>query len=156
MTHNNEYKERREWYRFKVGEGAFVAIKSDHYVVGPIYNISKAGVGFRYIGKKEQIHGLLEVDIFFCGTGFYLQKVNAKTISDFPIDKKASDSHSAIRHCCLQFCELTNDQISNLENFIKKYGDRRSGKDRRKSPQYSGPDRRKDVNRRNIRLENNI
>jgi hypothetical protein len=31
----------------------------------------------------------------------------------------------------VQFGELTEDQTAHLENFIKKYGHRRSGKDRR-------------------------
>jgi hypothetical protein len=158
MTNSNEFIERRKWTRFKVREGAFVAIKSDHYVVGPIHDISKNGFGFRYIGKKGQIHGPLEVDIFFCGHGFYLQKVKAETISDFKIDKKVPSSYSAVRYCSAQFCELTNDQISNLENFIKNFANRRSGEDRRKLPhtQYSGPERRKGVDRRKIRLANNI
>ncbi len=153
MTNSNEFIERRKWTRFKVREGAFVAIKSDHYVVGPIHDISKDGFGFKYIGKKGQIHGPLEVDIFFCGHGFYLQKVKAKIISDFIIDKKVPRCYSAVRYCSVQFCEMTNDQISNLENFIKNYASRRSGEDRRKLPlpQYSGPDRRIGVDRRKIR-----
>ena len=158
MTNSGEFIERRKWARFKVREGAFVAVKSDHYVVGPIHDISTDGFGFRYIGKKGQIQGQLEVDIFFCGHGFYMQKLKSKTISDFKIDKKVPSSYSAVRYCSVQFCELTNDQISNLENFIKKYANRRSYKDRRKLPlpHYSGPERRIGFDRRKIRLVSNI
>ena len=54
MTNSDEFIERRKWARFKVREGAFVAIKSDHYVVGPIHDISTDGFGFRYIGKRDK------------------------------------------------------------------------------------------------------
>lgn len=132
MRPGKEFIERRKQDRFKVMDGAFATIKSHHYVVGPIQNISRGGLGFRYIGKKGKIIGSLEVDIFFCGKGLFLQKVKAKTISDFRIDKKASESFPAIRHCCVQFYEPTNDQISQLDYFIQKYVDRNPDEDRRK------------------------
>lgn len=141
MRPDKEFIERRKQDRFNVMDGAFATIKSGHYVVGPIQNISRGGFGFRYIGKKGKIIGSLEVDIFFCGKGIFLQRAKAKAISDFRIDKKASESFPAIRHCCVQFYELTNDQISQLDYFIQKYIDRHSDGDRRKGATSSSSGR---------------
>ena len=142
--------ERRKQDRFKVGGGAFVSIKSDKDKVGPILDISRDGCAFMYIGEENQISGPLEVDIFYAGSGLYMQKIQSKTISDFKIYKKAPRSSLAIRQCCMQFCELAEDQISHLEDFIQKYVDGHSDKDRRQfsDPNYSGLERRNGIERR--------
>ncbi len=151
MKNRKNFIEKRKRDRFKVRGGAFTSIKSEYDdKTGPIQDISIDGFATRYIGKKGQIYGLLEVDIFYSGSGLYVQKVKSKTISDFKIDKKAPGSFLAIRQCCVQFCELADDQSSLLENFIQKYVDRRSGKDRRQpfdsgSSDYEG---RSEVERR--------
>jgi len=130
--------------------GAFVSVKSDHDKIGPIRDISRDGFAFRYLGEEGQIYGPLEVDIFFAGSGPCVQKIKSKTISDFKTGKKTSSSSLAIRQCCAQFCELTDDQISQLHNFIEKYVDRRFGKDRRQfdDPSYSGHESRSGIERR--------
>jgi hypothetical protein len=150
MMNRKNFIERRKQDRFKVRDGAFASIKSDHDKVGPIRDINRDGFAFMYIGKEDQISGPLEVDIFYSGSGLYMQKVKSKTISDFKIDKKAPSSSLAIRQCCVQFCELAEDQISHLEDFIQKYVDRRSDKDRRQfsDPNFSGPERRSGIERR--------
>ena len=141
--------ERRKQERFKVRSGAFVSINSDIDKIGPIRNISRDGIAFRYIGKEGEIYGPLEVDIF-ADSGFYLQKVKSQTISDFKTNGKASTSSLAIRQCSVQFCDLTDNQISLLDNFIQQYFDRRSDKDRRQfgNSNYSGPERRNGLERR--------
>ncbi len=151
MMNRKKFIERRKQDRFKVRDDAFVSIKSDHCAkIGSIRDINRDGFAFMYIGKENQIYGPLEVDIFYSGSGVYVQKLKSKTISDFKIDKKAPSSSLAIRQCCMQFCEPTDDQISHLENFIQKYLDRRSDKDRRQfsDPSYSGPERRNGIERR--------
>jgi len=147
--------ERRRQNRLRVKDGSFAAIISDNYIIGPIQNISSDGFAFRYIGKGGQIQGSLEVDIFYCGMGFYLVKLPSKAIFDFTIDKKASDISVTIRHCGVQFGELTNDHIFHLEKFIQKYEDRRYDKDRRilNVPLYTGPERRKGLEGRKTKLE---
>jgi hypothetical protein len=150
MMDRKDFIERRKQIRFKVRDDAFVSIKSDKDKIGSIRDISGDGFAFSYIGKKGEIYGPLEVDILYSGSGVYVQKLKSKTISDFKIDKKAPSSSLAIRQCCVQFCELTDDQVSNLNNFIQKYVDKRSGKNRRKfsDPSASGPERRFGIERR--------
>jgi hypothetical protein len=151
---SKNFIERRKQDRFKVRDDAFVSIKSDRDTIGPIRNISRDGFAFMYIGKEGELYGPLEVDMFYSGLGIYLQKLKSKTISDFKIDMKTPSSNLAIRQCCVQFCKLTDDQISSLDNFIQKYVDRRSGKDRRQfgNSSYSDPERRNGIERRTSTL----
>lgn len=92
----------------------------------------------------------LEVDIYIGGKGFCIKKIPSKKISDFNIDKKGLQGTLKIRQCGVQFCELTDDQISNLDDFMQQSVDRRSGKDRRQfdDPGYSGDERRTWIDRR--------
>ncbi len=142
--------DRRKQDRFKVIGGAFASIKSDHDIIGPIQDISRGGFAFRYIGQEGEIYGPLEVDIYYAGSGPCVQKLTSKTVSDFKTPKKASSSSLAIRQCSVQFCELTDDQISHLDDFIQEYVDRRTGEDRRhfNDPSYGGPERRTGIERR--------
>ncbi|MEE8430625.1 MAG: hypothetical protein V3S16_05200 [Candidatus Desulfatibia sp.] len=132
MMDRKDFIERRKRDRFKLRGGAFASVKSDHYKkIGPIRDINRDGFAFRYIGQEEQICGPLKVDILYSGSGLYVRKIKSKAIADFKTDKKLLSNSLAIRQCCVQFGELTEDQTAHLENFIKKYGHRRSGKDRR-------------------------
>ena len=99
MMERKDFIERRKQNRFKVRDDAFVSIKSDKDKIGPIGDISGDGFAFTYVGKKDQIYGPLEVDIFYAGSGLYVQKIQSKTISDFKIDKKAPRGSLAIRQC---------------------------------------------------------
>lgn len=158
MTNGKDFEERRVQDRYSVLDGAFAAVKGDFYVVGPIQNISLSGFAFRYIGRGGKIQGLLEVDIFFCGEGLFLQKVKSRAVEDFKIDRKVADSSITIRQCCAQFLELSDAQASKLDLFIRKFVDRRSGQDRRKLPPplYSGPERRKGAERRKFMPKSTI
>ncbi len=151
MMNRKNYIEKRKQDRFKVEDGSFVSIKSDHCKkIGPIRDMSRDGLAFMYIGKEDQIYGPLEVDISYSGSGLYVQKIKSKVVADFKIDKKLLSNSLAIRQCCVQFCELAEDQISHLEDFIQKYVDRRSDKDRRQfsDPNFSGPESRSGIERR--------
>jgi hypothetical protein len=150
MMDRKDFNERRKQNRFKVRDDAFGYIKSDKDKIGPILDISRDGLAFSYLGKKGEIYGPLEVDMFYSESGIYVQKLKAKIISDFKTDENASSSSLAKRQCCLQFCELTDNQNLFLDNFIQKCVDRRSDKDRRQfgDPNFSGPERRSGIERR--------
>jgi hypothetical protein len=149
MASTDNIVERRKHKRFKIRDGAFAAVK-DIYIVGPLQDISRGGLAFRYVDKGKKIHGLSKVDIFFFGRGFYLREVPSETVSDFSLDKKDPCSSIIMKRCGMKFKELTKKQTSHLEEFIQKYADRRSDKDRRqlKISQYDGPERRSGIERR--------
>jgi len=116
-----ERVERRRHKRFRAQEGAFVDLGNHRMKLGEIIDISKGGLAFRYIDIGDRPTGSFELDISFKETGFRLEKVAAKTISDLQITKDFPYSSTKMRRQGVQFGGLTGKQISLLDHFISKY-----------------------------------
>jgi hypothetical protein len=116
-----EDMERRKYTRFQARDGAFIEVRSHRGRLGEIIDISKGGLAFRYIDIGDRPKGTLELDIFLKGTGFRLENVPAKTISDLKTTKYFPYSSTKTRRQGVQFGELTRNQISKLDHFIKNY-----------------------------------
>jgi CRISPR/Cas system-associated protein Cas10 (large subunit of type III CRISPR-Cas system) len=130
MLHNNvrrekqsmrkeEHRERRKYQRFRAKDGALIELRSHRGKLGEIIDISKGGLSFRYIDIGDRPKGSFEVDIFLKETSFRLEKVPAKTVSDLKTTQYFPYSSTKTRRQGVQFGELTRDQISKLEHFIK-------------------------------------
>jgi hypothetical protein len=116
-----EDKERRRYTRFRARDGALIELRSYRGKLGEIIDISKGGLAFRYIDIGDRPKGSFQVDIFLKETGFRLEKVPAKTVSDLKTTKYFPYSSTKTRRQGIQFGELTRNQISKLEHFIKNY-----------------------------------
>jgi len=116
-----EHKERRKYTRFRARDGALIELRSYRGKLGEIIDISKGGLAFRYIDIGDRPKGSFEVDIFLKEAGFRLEKVPAKTVSDLKTTKYFPYSSTETRRQGIQFGELTGDQVSKLEQFIKNY-----------------------------------
>jgi hypothetical protein len=150
MMNTTNQVEHRKSSRFDIREGTFIAVKSGDAIVGPIRNLSRGGLSFKYIDKKDQLKGWLEIDIFTRGMDFYLKGVPSLFVWNSKLFKNDPLSTITLRHCGIRFGELAPSQTTQIENFLKKYADRRTGKDRRHpdaSP-HKGPDRRIEFERR--------
>ena len=121
MKNMEKLSEQRTQKRFQVQEGVFVLIKNDYSILGQIKNISRGGLAFTYIANGEKVHELFDVDIFLRGYGYYLKNVTSKKVADFHVKNKLPFSSFIIRQIGVQFGELTNSQLSQLDNFIQKY-----------------------------------
>ena len=113
--------ERRKYTRFRAKDGALIEVRSHRGRLGEIIDISKGGLAFRYIDIGDRPKGSFELDIFLKKTGFRLEKVPAKTISDLKTRKYFPYSSTKTRRQGVQFGELTRNQLSKLEDFIKNY-----------------------------------
>lgn len=113
--------ERRKYKRFLVQEGAYALLKNTSSKLGQIKNISRGGFAFSYIVDEEQMNELFKVDIFITETGYYLKDVPSKKISDFHVENKLPFSTFSIRQAGIQFRELNESQLSQLDNFIRDY-----------------------------------
>ena len=113
--------ERRKHRRFVVEEGVYVLLKNNSSKLGQIRNISRGGLAFNYIVNGEKMHESFKVDIFISGRGFYLKDLPSKKISDFHIKNKLPFSTFAIRKVGIQFNELTQSQLSQLDNFMREH-----------------------------------
>jgi hypothetical protein len=120
MTDKKELVERRKYERFQIRQGTYVALAPPYGKVGPVIDISRGGLSFRYVDGKETTNELY-LHIFLTEANFYLEKVPIKTILDFKIPDKSASSSITMRRCGLQFEDLTHDQASQLKFFVENY-----------------------------------
>jgi hypothetical protein len=114
--------ERRKHRRFQAQDGALVALRLHvSKLVGQIVDISKGGLAFRYIDIGDRPRGSFQLDILLEKSGFLLEKVPAKTISDSEMPEESPYSSTTTRRQGVQFGELTNNQKSQLEYFIRNH-----------------------------------
>lgn len=116
-----KHVERRKYTRFRTRNGALIELRPQRGKLGEIIDISKGGLAFRYIDIGDRPQGSFELDIFLKETNFRLEKVPAKTISDFRTTRYFPFSSTKTRRQGVQFGELTQKQISQLEHFIRNY-----------------------------------
>ena len=120
MTDKKELVERRKYERFQIRQGTYVALAPPYGKVGPVIDISRGGLSFRYVDGKETTNGSY-INIYLTEANFYLEKVPIKTILDFKIPDKSASSSITMRRCGLQFEDLTHDQASQLKFFVENY-----------------------------------
>ena len=120
MINTEKRVERREHQRFMVQEGVYALLKNNSSKLGLIKNISRGGLAFSHIVNGEEMHESFKVDIFISGRGFCLKDIPAKKISDFHINNKLPFSTFAVRKVGIQFSELNQSQLSQLDNFMRE------------------------------------
>lgn len=116
--------ERRKHKRFQVEDGAFALFRPHWHhstISGRIIDISRDGLAFLYITSKDGSNGSFELSILFAYHSFYCDNVPVKTISDFEVADETPVSSITTRRRGVQFGELTQDQISQLEYFIQNH-----------------------------------
>jgi hypothetical protein len=87
---------------------------------GKIRNISLGGLAFRYAGTEQRTAESFELDILFVGSGFWAEKLPYKIVSDIETTSMLAVG-TDIRIARVQLGNLTSDQISQLEAFIKDH-----------------------------------
>jgi hypothetical protein len=120
MTNTKAQIERRKHKRCKVQDDAFVLCKSNDTKVGSLTDITMNGLAFHYIGREGALSALAQLGILLPDNHFYLYKVPCKIISDSKLYKN-HPSPISMRRCGVQFGELTQSQISQLQYFMQNY-----------------------------------
>jgi hypothetical protein len=143
MAMTKEGTDRRKDKRFRAQEGPVAAVRPylfDHNPIGKIIDVSLSGLSFSYFATSQKANELselqqqahfpvpiywdsreLQLDVCVKNTGFYLGKIPSKTISDFEVGEKDALGPTAVRRRGVQFGDLTQKQISQLQDFIQKY-----------------------------------
>jgi hypothetical protein len=121
MASNNQPNENAKQERFQVSKDAFVALRSDYLKLGRIENIGRDGLEFSYATSEGPLDQPFELDIFLAGTAFYLYKVPFRTVADAEGANETPFPSLTMRHCAVQFDELTDNQKSQLDYFIHNY-----------------------------------
>ena len=118
MTNSKDRVEPRKHKRFRVQEGGYVIFKP--YTVGRLIDISMDGLAFDYVNIKEPSKIESELDITMTKHASSLRNVPCKILSDFEVKCDPSNP-LRIRRCRVQFRDLTQHQISKLEDFIHNH-----------------------------------
>ena len=150
MGKKEKTDELRKHKRFDVKDGAYSVLSYHPTVMGEIINVSMDGIAVTYKGKRLKESS--EIDLFISDAGFYIEQIPVKTISDHKREGKLLFRSKTIWQRCLQFGELTIEQISQLKQFLQYYTSmvERSEIERRQfnDPQYTGPEKRSGIDRR--------
>jgi hypothetical protein len=150
MEKKGKTDDKRKRKRFKVKDGAFTVLSYKPTVMGQIINMSEEGLAVTYKGKR--LKKSAEIDLFISDAGFYLDQIPVKTVTDHKIAGKFLFRSEKIWQRSMQFGALTDDQQSQLDEFLIHYTSmmQRSEEDRRQfhDPGYTEPDRRNRIDRR--------
>ncbi len=118
---SKELVDKRKHKRFRSQDLAFAAFGSHIKEIGQIIDISRGGLAFRYIADGDQLNESRELEIYLANNGFHLKKVPFNTISDFELTSEFPLSSIIMRRRGVQFGELTQTQVSQLECFIQNH-----------------------------------
>lgn len=113
--------ERRKHERFSVRNGSFAELSPQFTILGQIMNISTGGLAFRYVASAERSKESSKLSILLTDGSFRLDKIRFQTIWDAPMPREFSFGAITLRHCAVQFGELTPRQQVDLEYFIRSY-----------------------------------
>jgi hypothetical protein len=128
MTGKKEFAERRKHERFKVKNGTIAIIRLSNILAsvqkyGQIINISRGGVAFRYIDRKDKSNEPVKLDLLFIQDSIcsaYLKYVSLKPVWVSHIDSKTSFNQVKIKQQGVEFGEMMPQQESQLDRFLNK------------------------------------
>jgi hypothetical protein len=128
MTGKKEFAERRKHERFKVKNGAIAIIRLSNILAtaqkyGQIINISRCGVAFRYIDRKDELNEPVNLDLLFIQDSIcsaYLKYVSLKPVWVSHIDSKTSFNQVKIKQQSVEFGKMIPQQESQLDRFLNK------------------------------------
>ena len=118
---SKELFERRKNRRFRVQERAFAVFGTQVSELGQITDISRGGLSVRYIAHGDRSKGSSELEIYLADKSFSLKKVPFKSVWDFEIADQFPSSPITMRRRGVQFGLLTQEQIPQLDYFIRNY-----------------------------------
>jgi hypothetical protein len=86
-----------------------------------ILNVSRGGLAFIYNDFGNRPEEKVNLDIFLKNNRFLMKNLSVKIISDFPVSRKSLFAFRKKRQCGAQFVGLIQNQVEQLEYFIKNH-----------------------------------
>jgi hypothetical protein len=111
--------ERRFHQRFEACSGAIASPRFE--LVGQIVNISETGLEFRYVASRERTQESTVLSIDLTDHTFRLAQLPFKVVWDFATPQDFSTGPVSLRHCGVEFRNLTDDQRRALRYFIQSH-----------------------------------
>ena len=116
-----EMLERRKHKRFQVQDEAIAVLRPIVDKRGPIIDISKGGLAFRYITAQESSGRSSKLDILLPDLSFYLGHLPIRTVRDLEVTSEYALGSTKTKRCSVQFRKLTPKQISQIESFMENH-----------------------------------
>ena len=118
--------ERRKNARMHPKKLTFVAVRPEFSRAGELFNISKSGLCFQYLLRKNPADyeaKKLKIDIFIINNNYYLPKVPCTLVYDAEEKKEATlfPKDFEFRRCGLQFEEISFEQAQKVGLYLKNH-----------------------------------
>ncbi len=121
MIDAKNFIERRHDKRFAVQNGIVALPISSSVAIGMIVDISRGGISIRYTPTEEQNGASPDIDILLTDHNFYITGIPVTTRSNFKLENKIPFSYIYERRCGMQFGELTDNQLNQLNELLSNY-----------------------------------
>ena len=120
MAKGTKLSDLRQHTRYWVQDGAVAVPRSSSAIIGRIIDISRKGIAVRYRGETDWLNGASQLDIMLIEDDYYLSKLSAKIVSDDEYTFYASGGMKEEKRCGLQFMNLSDFQLTEIDQFIHK------------------------------------
>ena len=110
--------ERRHHHRYKASDSLFAALRNQGEKVGPVFDISRGGLSFRYIDDGAAQRGADRIDLFAPPLRLFLQGIPVRTVRDLPVENDNPFSSVQLRQRGLQFLRIDAVRRDLLERLL--------------------------------------
>ncbi len=115
--------ESRKHVRFKVIDGAYMALNNGQIVVGRIKDVSMGGLAFEYLKDAyTALSAVGHIDLFMSEKNFYLTGLPSRVVYELAVPKDPTfETFSTVDmyKCGIRFGGLEEGQIAKLVEFIR-------------------------------------
>jgi hypothetical protein len=115
----NLQTDRRKHKRFTAPEMAFVQMRNGLSHVGPIIDVSRGGLSFKYLAEERPPGNSWELDVLLSERGFLWSGIPHRTVIDFEILPQVPFSAVRMRRRGIAFGECTGDHALRLEFLLE-------------------------------------
>ncbi|MBM4278876.1 MAG: PilZ domain-containing protein [Deltaproteobacteria bacterium] len=116
---------KRKYPRFSIEENVIVALQNGINRIGKVKDISLGGLSFEHIYEEDLMGGDSRKSLTVWINDVNLPKIPCRIVYDHPLQTPSEYDSFTIRlitkRCGIQFESLTDQQIAQLELFLKTY-----------------------------------
>jgi hypothetical protein len=117
--------DKRRDERFLVGEEVIVALRNKSSRVGRVKDISMGGLSFEHIYDEDLEGNPSKRDVSLWVDNYRMADIPCRVVYDIPISEPPEydylSVHFKTRRCGVQFGELTENQETQLDFFLKTH-----------------------------------
>lgn len=117
--------DKRKYPRFSVEENVIVALQNGLNRIGKVKDISLGGLSFEHIYEEDLMGGDSRKSLILWINDVNLPKIPCRIVYDKPLQTPSEYDSLTIRLitrlCGIEFESLTDQQITQLELFLKTY-----------------------------------